>query len=327
MSGTASVPTQFQSAVTATGQQLDNNFSTIVAYLNDPTNRMNYGADGGSTNTLVINPTPALSTGYSAGVTIIFRAAFSNTGAVVANVSGLGNASVLDQQGRQLTVSAIIAGCMYQIAYNGTSAFNLLSPNYLANAVGAQPAFTSLLSGAGTYTVSAGAVRIHVRGVGGGGGGGGTGGAGSAGGSTKFGVLLAGGGGGGSTGLVHSGGLGSTATGAQININGALGGSGIVATGGAIGGCGAASVFGGAGSNGVADATVTVGISTAAPNSGSGGGGGADISNAGGGGGAGAYFEHTFIPPAATYTYTVGAGGAGTSNGATGAIYITTYFS
>lgn len=321
MSGTASVPTQFQAAVTATGLQLDNNFSTIVAYLNDPTNRTNYGTDGGTTNTLVINPSPPVATGYSAGLTITFRAAFSSSGAVVANVSGLGNASVLDQQGRQLTVSAIIQGSVYQMAHNGTSAFNLLSSNAI---VASQPAFTSITSGAGTYTVSSGSVRIRIRGGGGGGGGGVDTAVGGGGGDTRFGILLAGGGGGGPARASIAGGFGGTATGATVNI---VGGRGMIGLTDAV----AAFTFGGAGGNGWLGGagsfgtTGGVGVTAGSPNTGAGGGG----SVAAGGGGAGAYFEHNFLSPSASYTYSVGVGGtaaAGAATGAAGIILIETFF-
>lgn len=315
MSGTASVPTQFQAAVTATGLQLDNNFNTIVGYLNDPTNRTNYAADGGTTNTLIINPSPAMTNGYSAGLTILFRASITNTGAVVANVNSLGNASVFDQQGRQLTVSAIVAGGMYAMSHNGTSGFMLLSPNSI---VASQPALVSLTSGVGTYTVSSGAVRIRVRGVGGGGGGAFNAAA-SAGGGTRFGILLAGGGAGGRTtasGGTGGGGAGGTATGATIIMQGGSGNA--CGAAGSIGGNGGASAFGGGGGGGNAGVTAV----PSAPTTGGGGGGEVDATQGGGGGGAGAYFEHNFVPPATTYSYTVGAGGANGGGGGTGAVGI-----
>ena len=319
MSGTAGVSTQFQAAVTATGLQLDNNFGQLVAYANDPTNRANYATDGGTTNTLVINPSPPVIGGYTAGLTITFRAAFSSSGAVVANVNGLGNASVLDQQQRQLTVSALIAGSVYQMAYNGTSAFNLLSPNAI---VANQPALTTLTSGAGTYTVSAGAVRIRVRGVGPGGGGANGIGGGSAGGNTQFGILLAGGGRGGTA--AAAGGVGGTATGATINL---IGGAGTHGNGG-VGGAGGDSSLGGGGSGGT---TSSVGVTSGAPNTGGGGGGSnnGDAGAAGGGGGSGSTFEHNFLTPASSYTYSVGVGGTaagGAATGAAGIIMIETFF-
>lgn len=325
MSGTASVPTQFQAAVTATGLQLDNNFSTIVAYLNDPTNRMNYAADGGSTNTLVINPSPAVTGGYSAGLTITFRAAFSNSGAVVANVNGLGNASVLDQQQRQLTSSAIIAGSVYQMAYNGTSAFNLLSPNAVQ---ASGPTATLFTVGTYTFTAASGVVwaRVDIQAGGGSGGiaaassnntaissGGGAGGYGwlitnsfpgtitftvgagginGPGGNTSFGGIATAFGGsigpGETNATAISGGAGGSCTGAVIT--GSIGANGCPPqSNGAnvISGAGANSLFG-AGGQGI---TATTGPSNPGSGYGSGGSGtklgaaGSGSSNGGAGGG------------------------------------------
>jgi hypothetical protein len=86
---TASVPNTFASAVTATGLQLDTNYNTIVAYLNEPLNRNNYAADSGNTNTIVLTFSPAVSA-YSAGLEITFKAANTNSGAAVINANSLG---------------------------------------------------------------------------------------------------------------------------------------------------------------------------------------------------------------------------------------------
>lgn len=324
MSGTASVATQFQGAVTATGLQLDNNFSQLVSYLNDPTNRTNYGTDGGTTNTLVINPSPPVVGGYSAGLTITFRAAFTNNGAVVANVSGIGNASVLDQQGRQLTSSAIVSGSVYQMAHNGTSAFNILSPNNIA--ANAPTATTYEAAGTYTFTAAAGVVWQILEAVGGGGGGGNTGtgpsagggggagayamrvmtspistctitvgaaGAGGAGptsgGATSIGsfMLCSGGivGGAGPVAGAGAPGLGGTATLGTLNVFGAAGSYGAMFIGSAT------VALSGAGANsiwGAGGVSVTTASGAAAKGWGAGGGGGAVDSGAGVNGGAGA---------------------------------------
>lgn len=128
MSGTASVSNTFQSAVTATGLQLDQNYSTIVAYLNDPTNRNNYAADGsGGTNTVVLTFAPAVA-GYTAGLEITFKAALSNTAAVVINANGLGDKALVNPDGSALASGQITAGSMYQAAYDGTR-FVFISPS------------------------------------------------------------------------------------------------------------------------------------------------------------------------------------------------------
>lgn len=126
MSGTASVPTQFAAAVTATGLQLDNNFNTVVAYLNDPTNRNNFAVSSGTgTYAVTISPPPG---GYTAGLEITFQAGNTNTAAVALNVNGLGVVNMLNQDSSALTVSQIIANGVYKSVYNGTN-FIFQNPN------------------------------------------------------------------------------------------------------------------------------------------------------------------------------------------------------
>lgn len=120
MSGTASVPTQFQNAVTATGLQLDTNFGTIVAYLNDPTNRNNYASAGGSTNTLNITFAPPVVGGYSAGLELSWKWNITNTGAVVLNANGLGNASLVNPDGSALAAGQGVGGSVGKAVYDGT---------------------------------------------------------------------------------------------------------------------------------------------------------------------------------------------------------------
>ena len=179
-------------------------------------------------------------------------------------------------------------------------------------------------SGSGaTYTTPAGAVMLLIRMVGGGGGGGSNGGStGSAGNDTSFNSIVAdhGDGGGGATvsvstgvagGAGGSGGSGSAA----LRINGADGFYGLPITAGynvGNGGNGGSSAFGG---SGVGNANGGIGLA-AETNSGSGGGGaGAGGASGSGGGGAGEYVEIVINSPAATYTYTVGTGGAGGTSG------------
>lgn len=129
MSGTASVGNTFQSAVTATGLQLDQNYSTIVAYLNDPTNRNNFATDSsGGTNTIVLTFSPAVAGGYTAGLEITFKAALTNNGPVVLNANGIGNANLVNADGSALAAGQVTAGSVYQAAYDGTR-FIFISPS------------------------------------------------------------------------------------------------------------------------------------------------------------------------------------------------------
>lgn len=166
---------------------------------------------------------------------------------------------------------------------------------------------------AATYTRPVGCKKIIVKMVGAGGGGaGGSGTNGGNGGDTLFNGIEADGGKGGlGTAVIASaggglGGDGGTGT-ADLRVKGSDGG-----TTGTMGGQGGSSPFGGAGS------CVVVNGTPADANSGSGGGGGYTSSASaagGGGGGAGEYVEFHIDNPAATYTFTVGAGGTGGPKG------------
>lgn len=194
---------------------------------------------------------------------------------------------------------------------------NMIITHYTrANATphGKQPTRQVFTSGSGTYTTPTGATRINVRMVGGGGGGSGRdANNGSTGGNTTFSTLTASGGAGGTQG--GAGGAGGAAAGGDINISGGSGAGAIQNNTAGVAPCGAAggnSVFGGGG-GGILNATG----GSAATNSGGGGGGagGANSTGSGSGGGAGGYVEKLIAPPAASYSYAVGAAGNGGAAG------------
>jgi hypothetical protein len=200
---------------------------------------------------------------------------------------------------------------------------------------------TTYTSGSGTYTVPTNARYLHVTMVGGGGGGAGsdaTGGLGGTGGNTTFGTATASGGTG---GVVNGpyGGAGGTATLGTITGINITGGNGDGPVSGGTypkGGIGGSTALGGAGS-GAGGTTAAVG-GTAKANTGGGGGGASCITAstfAGSGGGAGAYISGLITSPAASYSYSVGAGGtagtAGTTGfaggaGGSGVIIVTAFF-
>ena len=127
MSGVLVIPNAFATAVTATGAQLDGDFNTITAYINDPTNRNNYVADGGAaTNTISLTFSPPIVGGYTAGLQITFKVANGNTGAVVLNANSLGNKDLFSPAGVALTGGEITSGQIIEAAYNGTQ-FQMLS--------------------------------------------------------------------------------------------------------------------------------------------------------------------------------------------------------
>jgi len=191
------------------------------------------------------------------------------------------------------------------------------------------PTVQVLTASSGTYTPTSSSVLwARVRAVGGGGGGASNSSDGSAGGNTTLGSFLTAGGGGGanhSSGVPGSGGTVSLTVGSGIipvaTLTGASGGpynaintsnvSGSISVGGGGGG---SSPFGGAGAGG-GQTGATAGVA----NTGSGGGGQQGVSgnNPQAGGGAGGYAEFIWTNPS-TQSYTVGAGGAGTSGGAYG---------
>ena len=173
---TASVPNTFANAVTATGLQLDQNYNTIVAYLNEPLNRNNYAADSGNTDTIVLTFSPAVSA-YSAGLEITFKAANTNSGAAVINANSLGNKSFVQPGGGALSSGQIEANGIYKAAYDGTnfvyigqnvlaasqaqmetatSAVTFVSPNAMKWHPGVAKAF-AVWNGTSTGTITAGA--------------------------------------------------------------------------------------------------------------------------------------------------------------------------
>jgi hypothetical protein len=173
------------------------------------------------------------------------------------------------------------------------------------------PTRQTLTSGSGAiYTTPVGATQLRIRASAGGGGSGGSTGTGGTGGTTTFNAINAiGGTGGGLNGLTGGiGGTGGTGT-ASLRVPG-NGGPGV-------GPGGSSPFFGGGGTQ----------LTTAgAANTGAGG------SSAGnGGGGSGECFELIINAPAATYTYTIGAGGiagtgAGATAGGTGVIIVDEYY-
>lgn len=192
---------------------------------------------------------------------------------------------------------------------------------YLTN-VNRTPLVTTLTSGSGTFTSTAGATRQWARLVGAGGGGYGNT-VGGAGGNTTFGSLTANGGAAG-VGAGTAIPAAATASGGNLaNISGGTATNGNNAAVSNSGNSGANSYLGGAGGGG-SGTSQGVGAAGAA-NSGAGGGSGGSLGGAPGqGGNSGAYCEHLYVTPiAASYSYSVGAGGSAGggagSNGAGGA--------
>lgn len=224
--------------------------------------------------------------------------------------------------------SLILPGAVNITTYAGLSllAESLGSGNWKVHLLSCviAPTRQVLTSGtSATYTTPAGVrqLRVRMKGGGGGGSGGGTGGSptsGSSGGTTTFNSIDANGGGGGVyTDWIPGAGGTAGAGSASVRIPGAPGGISSNNTAAYAGGCGGG--HGGGRSNGAGASAVNAGVA----NSGGGGAGGGvastSLTGVGNGGGEGEYVELVINSPAATYTYTVGAGGAAGNAGTSGA--------
>jgi hypothetical protein len=268
----------------------------------------------------------------------VYKVEFNNSGAVLTQSASL-----------TLITSAnitVVAGDTAEMLYSGSGNWFMLS---YSRASGSPLSLTTptvqrFTSGSGTYTPSAGTVRIRVRMVGGGGGGAADAtNNGSAGTASSFGTWTANFGGGGTINTAGGGGGsgGANGTGVLIvRLSGASGGgSNGVSANGYAGGNGGSSPFGGAGGGGYGNSVIGQGAGqNAAANTGSGGGGAGGLgtthagSLASGGGGSGEYVEFYVAAPAAT-AYTAGNAGLGGAaanvaggNGAGGFIVIEEFY-
>jgi len=120
------IPNTFANATTAIPlSQLDNNYSTITSSINDANTYSNYAADSGAANAYAITLS-GVSTTYTAGLRIQFKAANANSGASTLNVNGQGVKNIILTDGSALPANAIVANALVDVMYDGTS-FQLLS--------------------------------------------------------------------------------------------------------------------------------------------------------------------------------------------------------
>lgn len=120
MSGTAVVSNTFanQSGPIPLSQ-LDANFTSLVDYANDPTNRSNYAADTGVASTYTIALSPA-AVGYTAGLFITFKPGNTNTSSSSINVNSLGAKTIVNGRGGNVASGEIVAGKPLSLVYDGT---------------------------------------------------------------------------------------------------------------------------------------------------------------------------------------------------------------
>lgn len=287
-----------------------------------------------------IHAADSISLASSSGVVTLTEAgnAFHVSGTeAVTQIAGWssGIAIIRWTQARSITHHAsnliMLRGADQRVAAGDITVFQFVGTNLVREIGGLSvfgrttlPTRQVLTSGTGaTYTTPTGARQLRIRFVGGGGGGGGAAaGTGGTGGTTTFNSVTAIGGGGGSNytpAMGGTGGTGGTGGSAPTTIRRQGDHGASPATG--MTGTGASSSFGPGGKGVTLNGSNNTGAAAAA-NTGGGGSGGTNSSNqAGAGGGSGEEVDMVIDNPAATYTYTVGAGGtagADTTNGGAG---------
>ena len=124
----AATPTAGEPAWDTTNERLAiGNGSTLggkkVTMAKDAQNQaFTYGTAGGTVDVLTLTPSPVVGS-YSAGLSLTFKAAGTNTTAVTVNVNGLGAKNVYKMSsGALVALSAgdIVSGGIYWITYDGT---------------------------------------------------------------------------------------------------------------------------------------------------------------------------------------------------------------
>lgn len=235
-----------------------------------------------------------------------------------------------------LAASGVTAGTYTNPVVTVDSKGRVTSVASGTNPLGGATTYQEFASGSGTYnTPIVTPTHIIVKMVGGGGGGGASassgGTTGGNGGSTTFGTWTAGGGTGGAvgsganTGVGGAGGTVTAGTGISIiSMTGQSGAGGAAGAGSGVagpmgtGGAGGSNPVGFGGSSASGGATAQPSVSGAG-GGGQGGGTNSDLIYAAGGGGSGAFVEFQINNPGPSFSYAVGAAGAASTGGNTGA--------
>tara|TARA_R110000850_G_scaffold202679_2_gene328727 strand:+ start:71 stop:853 length:783 start_codon:yes stop_codon:yes gene_type:complete len=131
-----SIMQELENAVTSAGITLDpsGGADTSDEMLGEAITRTAQGAmsytDGGAADAYVLTAQGGFvqSTAYTDGMTVIFKAGNTNTGASTVNVSGVGVANIVDATGAALTAGAIVSGEYYAMTYDlGNTRFEVSS--------------------------------------------------------------------------------------------------------------------------------------------------------------------------------------------------------
>jgi hypothetical protein len=98
---------------------LDADFSTVASAMNDANTYSNYAPDTGSANAYVVTLT-GVSTAYSAGLRIQFKAGNANTTASTLNVNAQGAKNITYQDASAIASGTIAANSIVDVMYDGT---------------------------------------------------------------------------------------------------------------------------------------------------------------------------------------------------------------
>jgi hypothetical protein len=120
MTKPVTIPNTFATATTAIPlSNLDADFSTVASAMNDANTYSNYAPDTGSANAYVVTLT-GVSTAYSAGLRIQFKAGNANTTASTLNVNAQGAKNITYQDASAIASGTIAANSIVDVMYDGT---------------------------------------------------------------------------------------------------------------------------------------------------------------------------------------------------------------
>lgn len=126
MTKPVTIPNTFAGATTAIPlSQLDGDFSAVASAINDARTYSNYAADSGVVNAYAITLS-GITTTYTAGLRVQFKAVNANTGAATLDVNNQGAKNIVLADGTALATNAILANSIVDVIYDGTS-FQLLN--------------------------------------------------------------------------------------------------------------------------------------------------------------------------------------------------------
>lgn len=113
-------PNLFAGATTGTTVQLDADFATVYAAVNDFNTMSNYLVDSGAANAYVVTLPANLTLSLAAGLMIQFKATNANTGASTLNANVTGVKNILNLNGTTLSAGQIALNAIVQVIYDGT---------------------------------------------------------------------------------------------------------------------------------------------------------------------------------------------------------------